>query len=298
MSSVASQRFMRRRSSQSADRQERRPEQGGEQRGHEERHERAREGHDAHDDDAHADEQPAREAELAQPGGRDEGSRAARPAVPARRGEPAPPTAPLLGGRRRGRVRCGRVVMPEDAHAGHAYCTARAKQERHAAADGRKSRPPPLPPVADRALVHAEGARGQPGADHREQGQPAHAAEHDAPVGVLPPAPSRPACTAQFTGLYWATPCIHPGMSACAMNTDERKASGSSTKLLTAIIVSSRRDSRAMALESAPMAVPSSTAHTVSATSPAMPPGYVAPDDQAEHDDDRRLDDAHDARPG
>ena len=100
--------------------------------------------------------------------------------------------------------------------------------------------------------------------------------------------------TAQFTGLYLATSCIHRGMSACAMNTDERKVSGSSTKLLTAIMVSSRRESRAMALESAPMAVPSSTAHDGERGEPGEPPGYVGADDQAEHDDDDRLDHADD----
>ena len=61
------------------------------------------------------------------------------------------------------------------------------------------------------------------------------------------------------------------------MNTELRNVSGSSTKLLTAIIVSSLRESSAMALLSAPTPVPSSTEQTVSATMPAMPPGYSAP---------------------
>ena len=89
--------------------------------------------------------------------------------------------------------------------------------------------------------------------------------------------PSRPACTAQLTGLYFATLCIQPGISAWAMKTELRKVSGNSTKLLTAIIVSSRRESSATPLLSAPIPVPSSTEQIVSATMPAMPPGYLAP---------------------
>ncbi len=84
---------------------------------------------------------------------------------------------------------------------------------------------------------------------------------------------TRPARTAQPTGLYLATDCIHWGMSACAMKTNDRNVMGTSTKLETAIMASSRRDSSAMTLERAPMAVPSSAAHTARAARPAMPPG-------------------------
>ena len=67
--------------------------------------------------------------------------------------------------------------------------------------------------------------------------------------------------------------CIHPGMSARAMNTELMKVSGSSTKLLTATMVSTLRLSTPMALLSAPTAVPSSTEAIVSAAMPGTPPG-------------------------
>ena len=57
------------------------------------------------------------------------------------------------------------------------------------------------------------------------------------------------------------------------MNTDDRNVSGSSTKLEAAIIVSSLRESIAMALDRPPKPAPSNTAATMSAIRPGMPPG-------------------------
>ena len=112
------------------------------------------------------------------------------------------------------------------------------------------------------------------------------------PQSGLAASASRPAFTAHSTGLYVATLCIHPGMSARAMNTELRNVSGSSTKLLTATMVSTLRQSTPMALLSAPTPVPSSTAPMVSAAMPATPPGYSAPTMRPSTTMMTRLDDA------
>ncbi len=93
------------------------------------------------------------------------------------------------------------------------------------------------------------------------------------PQSTSAPTASRPACAAQLTGLNRATVWIHPGARFCAMNTEERNVSGSSTNCTAAITDSSRRSSSPSAIESAPKPVPTSTAIANSTITPPTPPG-------------------------
>jgi hypothetical protein len=87
---------------------------------------------------------------------------------------------------------------------------------------------------------------------------------------------SRPATTAQFTGLNRATDRIQPGTRFWAMNTDDRNVSGRITKLTAAMTVSSLRTTAASAVDSDANAAPSRTEHATSTTSPRSS-GYRAP---------------------
>src|SRR6266542_3837398 len=101
---------------------------------------------------------------------------------------------------------------------------------------------------------------------------------------------SRPATTAQFTGLNRATDRIQPGTRFCAMNTEDRNVSGRITKLTAAMTVSSLRTTAANAVESDANEAPRSTEQATSTTSPRSS-GYRAP--SARPSDTRMADRRH-----
>jgi hypothetical protein len=84
---------------------------------------------------------------------------------------------------------------------------------------------------------------------------------------------SRPACTAQLSGLHWAMACIQPGISVAGRNAEDRKVSGSMKNTLMPMMASRWRTSMPTVLDSAPNTFPIRIEATATMTAPSRPPG-------------------------
>ena len=84
-------------------------------------------------------------------------------------------------------------------------------------------------------------------------------------------AAERPASTAQLTGLSFETVRIQPGTRLCCMSAEDRKVSGSRTRLTAPISVSRWRASIPMPFDSEANAAPSSAATRMRMSTPPTP---------------------------
>ena len=87
----------------------------------------------------------------------------------------------------------------------------------------------------------------------------------------------RPTATAHSTGFHRATAAIQPGRDSVGTSIEDRKDSGSTTKLTAPITDSWLRSSSARALEYDAKAAPSSTTQPANTSITAGPPGNRAP---------------------